>query len=139
MKKFGLSCKEPQLGQAVKTIFLCRYLENESLRQEIHEALNVVERWNGVNDFIFYGRKGVISTNNFVNQELAILSLHILQGCLVYINTIMIQKILALPKWQNKLTTEDKRAITPLIHENVNPYGIFRLDMNKRINFEVRT
>ena len=26
-------------------MFLCRYLESEELRQEIHEGLNVVERW----------------------------------------------------------------------------------------------
>jgi TnpA family transposase len=126
-----------ELGLAIKTIFLCKYLHNKSLRQEIDEALNVVENWNGVNDFIFYAKKGVISTNDFANQELAILSLHILQGCLVYINTLMIQKILSQPKWQNRLTKEDKRAISPLFHENTNPYGIFILDMKKRINFEL--
>lgn len=32
-----------ELGKVVKTLFLCRYLESESLRQEIHEGLNVVE------------------------------------------------------------------------------------------------
>src|SRR5215211_1681749 len=32
-----------ELGKAVKTAFLCRYLGSEALRQEIHEGLNVVE------------------------------------------------------------------------------------------------
>jgi hypothetical protein len=49
----------------------------------------------------------------------------------------MIQKILSQPKWENRLTKEDKRAISPLFHENTNPYGIFKLDMKKRINFEL--
>src|SRR5216683_6228836 len=42
-----------ELGKAVKTIFLCRYLDAESLRQEINEGLNVVENWNSANGFIF--------------------------------------------------------------------------------------
>jgi TnpA family transposase len=122
-----------ELGRAIKTIFLCRYLCLEELRQEIHKGLNVIERWNSVNDFIFYGRKSIISTNDNINQELAILSLHLLQACLVYVNTLMIQHILQLPHWQNKLTIKDKRAINPLIYAHINPYGIFKLDMNHRI------
>lgn len=31
-----------ELGKVIKTIFLCRYVGLESLRQEIHEGLNVV-------------------------------------------------------------------------------------------------
>ena len=50
-----------ELGKAVKSIFLCRYLSSEALRREIHEGLNTVERWNGVDDFIFYGTRPNVS------------------------------------------------------------------------------
>lgn len=34
-----------EIGKAVRTIFLCRYLQEESLRIQINETLNVVERY----------------------------------------------------------------------------------------------
>jgi TnpA family transposase len=40
-----------ELGKAVKTIFLCHYLHNLSLRHEIYEGLQVVENWNSVNGY----------------------------------------------------------------------------------------
>jgi TnpA family transposase len=49
-----------ELGKADKTIFLCRYLQTEALRREIQEGLNVIENWNGANDFIYYGKGGEI-------------------------------------------------------------------------------
>jgi TnpA family transposase len=33
-----------ELGKAIKTIFLCRYLHGEDLRREINEGLNVIEQ-----------------------------------------------------------------------------------------------
>jgi TnpA family transposase len=43
-----------ELGKALRTTFLCRYLDRMELRREIHEGLKVIESWNGVNDFILY-------------------------------------------------------------------------------------
>lgn len=123
-----------ELGRAIKTIFLCQYLDSEAVRREVNEGLNVVERWNGVNDFIFYGKGGEFASNRLESQELSALSLHLLQICLVYVNTLMIQQVLALPHWQKKLTNIDKRAITPLIFSHVNPYGTFKLDLSERIS-----
>lgn len=122
-----------ELGKAVKTIFLCEYLTSKPLRIEINEGLNVVENWNSANGFIFYGKSGEISTNNLEDQELSVLCLHLLQNCLVYINTLMIQEILARPEWETRMESEDLRALSPLIYKHVNPYGKFELNMEERM------
>ena len=72
-----------ELGKAGKTIFLCRALSRPELRQEIHEGLNVVENWNACNDFICFARKTELQTNDPQEQELIVLSLHLLQAVLL--------------------------------------------------------
>ena len=122
-----------ELGKAVKTIFLCEYLGKEQLRQEIHEGLNVVEQWNSANSFIFYGKNSEIATNRLEDQEIAVLSLHLLQICLVYINTLMMQRILSEKDWLKLMHKDDLRALTPLAWGHINPYGTFRLDLSERL------
>lgn len=61
------------------------------------------------------------------------LALHLLQLSLVYINTLMIQQVLAESAWVGRLNNQDLRGITPLICSHVNPYGSFLLDLHSRL------
>lgn len=122
-----------ELGRVIKTIFVCRYLGHEEFRREIQQGLNVVENWNSATNFVHFGRAGEISSNRREDQEVAVQALHLVQNCMVYVNTQMYQNILAKPEWVNKLANEDLRGITPLIYAHVNPYGRFDLNLSSRI------
>ena len=100
-----------ELGKAIKTIFLCQYLNAEEVRREIHEGLNVVESWNSANGFIFYGKQGEISTNRKESQEMGLLCLHLQQSSMVYINTLMIQEVLKEPEWIKRIGSTE-----PAVH-----------------------
>jgi hypothetical protein len=67
---------------------------------------------------------------------MAMLSLHLLQVSLVYINTLMIQQVLSAPEWQGRLTAANLRALTSLPWAHVNPYGTFTLHMSERLPLE---
>ncbi len=122
-----------ELGRVIKTIFLCDYLSSQQLRQDIQEALNVIEQWNSVNGFIFSARGGELLSNRPEDQEMAILCLHLIQVSLALINTLLLQEVLAEEKWKNAMKQEDWRGLTPLFYQHVNPYGRFTLDLNERL------
>lgn len=60
-------------------------------------------------------------------------ALHILQAAIVYVNTLMVQEILALPEWEGVLTVDDRRGLTPLFWSHILPYGEVRLNMARRL------
>lgn len=76
-------------------------------------------------------------SHNPLELKLSTLCLHLLQLSMVYINTLMLQQILVESSWLERMSNEDKRAISPLISEHINPYGSFSLDLNKRLAINV--
>ena len=127
-----------ELGKAAKTLFLCSYLHSEGLRREVHEGLNVVETWNSANGFIFFGKGGEVASNRSDDQEVSVHALHLLQSCLVYVNTLMLQRVLAEPAWLARMTPADARGLTPLVWGHVSPYGAFDLDMEQRLDLDLK-
>ncbi len=98
-----------------------------------NEGLNVVESWNRANSVIFFGKGGDIATNRRDEQELSVLCLRVLQAALVYVNTLMVQDVLADDDWAEQLTDADRRGLTPLFWTHVAPYGEVKLDMTSRL------
>ena len=91
----------------------------------------MIENWNSANGFVFFGKGGEIATNRVRDQEIAALALQLVQASLVYVNTRMVQSILACPAWAGRLSSEDMRGLSPLLYLHINPYGRFELDLDE--------
>ncbi|MFJ6087981.1 transposase [Streptomyces sp. NPDC092369] len=50
---------------------------------------------------------------------------------------MLVQQVLADPKWADTLTEADRRELSPLFWTHVNPYGRFELDMNSRLDLDL--
>ena len=61
------------------------------------------------------------------------LGLHLLQGSLVDVNTLVMQRVLSEQEWQGRLTAVEGRALTPLTWPHINPDGTFTLKMHGRL------
>ena len=85
---------------------------------------------------IFSGKDSELTGPDRETQEISMLALHLLQSALVHINTILIQRVLQEPQWADRLAAEDRRGLTPLFWSNINPYGTFRLDMDRHLDLD---
>ncbi len=74
---------------------------------------------------------GALTGPDKEHAETSMVTLHLLQSALVHVNTLLLQQVLAEPAWASRLSDEDRRGLTALFRSNLNPYGTFRLDMDK--------
>jgi len=53
----------------------------------------------------------------------------LLQNCLMLVNTILVERTIEREGLWERLSAADRRALTPLFHGHINPYGQFELDL----------
>lgn len=110
--------------------FLCCYLASEELCLEINDGLNVVESWNIANNFISYGKgERLPRTGVRIRRWPTLPASSPVQSSLVFVNTLMIQRVLTYPTWTKPMEIRHLDALTPLPYHYINPYGFFELDM----------
>ncbi|MGI5328346.1 Tn3 family transposase [Actinomadura nitritigenes] len=87
------------IGRAQKSIFVARYLRLRELQREIEEGPNVMEASNQAPAPSSPTANGEIASNRREEQEMFVLCLRILQSALVFVNTLVLQQILAEDGW----------------------------------------
>jgi TnpA family transposase len=94
-----------ELGKAVRTVFLRRYVSTEALRREIHEAC----RWWRTGTAPTGSSTMARAASSPATEEPSMLSLQLHQISLVLVNKLMIQHVLGEDRSANAMSPEDLR------------------------------
>lgn len=121
-----------ELGYAIRTGFLLRYIHDADLRALIQAATNKSESFNGFLKWLAFGGEGVISTNNRDEQRKLVKYNHLVANCLIFYNVFEISRILhELMQEGVKFEPETIAALSPYWTQHINRFGRYSLDMDR--------
>ncbi|MGH0758452.1 Tn3 family transposase [Bacillus cereus] len=130
-----------ELGSAIRTLFLLKYLSDEQLRSTIQAATNKSESFNGFAKWLFFGGEGIIAENNRERQRKIIKYNHLVANCLIFYNVFQLTQILHQYIQEGNKVDEDVLSdLSPYLTFHVNRFGKYRLDSNRRppdIEFDI--
>ena len=122
-----------ELGRAVRTDFLLRYLHEADLRATIQAATNKSEAFNGFAKWLFFGGEGTIASNDRAEQRKIIKYNHLVANCLIFFNVFrMTQGLHTLQQGGQTLDPEALAALSPYGTAHVNRFGRYELDLTRQ-------
>ena len=104
-----------ELGRVIRTLFLLNYLSDVQLRQSVHSATTLVERYNGFLAWLSFGGDGVLRVKDPVEQEKRLKYLSLVG------NTVMLQNVVDITSVINKMVT-DGYPVTKELVSRISPY-----------------
>lgn len=120
-----------ELGAAVRTYYLLRYISDNALREQITATTNKVESFNYFSKFFFFGSEGVIRENDPIEQEKAIKYNDLIANAAILSNTVeqmrVIRELIA-KGW--KVSADDVRRLSPYVTSSIKRFGDYVIDMD---------
>jgi TnpA family transposase len=121
-----------ELGCAVRTVFLLRYLSDIDLRHRIQRATNKSEAFNKFAQWAFFAGGGVIAENLRDEQRKIIKYNHLVTNLLIYHNVVNMSRGLARLAMEGHSVSVDALAtISPYQTEHINRYGSYKLRLDR--------
>lgn len=112
-----------EMGRIEKTIFLLKYLSNESLRREILVGLNKGEAMNGLARALFFGKSGNLREKDLQEQLQRASCLNILLNVVVIWNTVYLTRAIEHKRQTSGLDDSLLKHISPLNWNHIQLYG----------------
>lgn len=119
-----------ELGRVIRTQFLLEYISNVSLREIITASTNKVEAYNAFSDWILFGSKVIVASNDPDEMEKAIKYNALIANCIVLQNTIDYSYVIhQLQQEGDEITKEDAARLSPYMTEHLKRFGDYFIDM----------
>ena len=120
-----------ELGRVVRTMFLLRYISQLEVREQITEATNKVEAYNGFSKWSFFGGEGVIAENDPEAQEKIIKYNDLVANALIFQNVADQTRILSeLRKEGYPVLREDVATLSPYLTSHIKRFGDYVIDLS---------
>ena len=118
------------LGKVIRTIYLLRFISDCALRREVTACTNIVESYHHFLDWLFFGKDGVITDNDPVEQEKRLKYLDLVASAVILQNTVdMTEVICSLSAEGFKINRRMLATMSPYINRNLKRYGDYVVDL----------
>nr|WP_246399150.1 Tn3 family transposase [Hymenobacter luteus] len=115
-----------ELGRAVKTEFLLRYMDDQGLRKRIDEQLDKLESTHSFARAVFYGQNGQLPYAGKEEQQVADACKRLVQNVIVCWNCLYLnQYLLQAPAAERQAVADAIAASSPVSWQHINLHGEF--------------
>ena len=130
--KLYLAFKE--LGKAIRTLFLLRYIDEIELRKTIQSATNKSEEFNGFIKWLFFGGEGIIAENVRHEQRKIVKYNQLVANMVILYNVEKMTHVLKdLSKEGVVINKELLNGLSPYRNSNINRFGDYNLDLEREV------
>jgi TnpA family transposase len=120
-----------ELGRAVRTIVLLRYLSAPELRESTSSITNRVESFHNFSKWLSFGNAGVIGDNDPEHMEKIIKFNELLANCVIFYNAAEMTAVLNQLAAQGRpVRSEDVAALSPYATRHILRFGDYVLDLS---------
>lgn len=120
-----------ELGRAIRTIVLLRYLSEPELREGITTITNRVESFHNFSKWLSFGNAGVIGDNDPDHMEKIVKFNELLANCVIFYNAAELTVVLnQLAAEGHRVSGEDVAALSPYATRHILRFGDYVLDLS---------
>lgn len=131
-----------ELGKAIRTMFLLRYINEIELRKTIQSATNKSEEFNGFTKWLFFGGEGIIAENIRHEQRKIVKYNQLVANMVILHNVENMTRILKTLAGEGQtITREILAGLSPYRTAHINRFGDYTLDLDRQVeplNFDTK-